>query len=145
MSLRAMCAWLSSEKGVAASASTLSRMMRNSDAYWQGLHDLVEVAAVRFGECCGRRPQDVLTMEDEEFELLWNDILRDKKLEAGNEPDDELADLWDAADILAKEWFALPLEAQNECLSRVRAMMSEEEVEQEQADAEEDDESRAGE
>ena len=123
MSLRAISNWLETERGVALSASTLSRAMRNKDKYWQVLLDFVDADADEFGDFKNLKATDVLELSDEEFSCLLDEGFTTQVADAdGYISKEKTQDFHAAGHRLSKNWFSVPAEARAECLQRMRAL-----------------------
>jgi hypothetical protein len=114
MSSRAISRWLE-EKGFKLSAATISKALREPDAYWQELADLIEPPARLFAQAHNRQLTEILSNRD-----LFDLDTEQAPTIAATGPDDasEMVDaVNDAASTLRDDWFELPESARDACLN----------------------------
>jgi hypothetical protein len=125
MSLRAIRSWLASERKIELSIATLSRAMRARDEHWQALYDLAEPAAFTIGRDSDMPPWRVLRLSEDEFKALeeGGGVLSEEWTPLNEDAEQHQRELFEAAATLGREWFCLPREAREECLSRIAVLM----------------------
>lgn len=113
MSLRAICRWLEETRRIQISVNAVSKAMRNQEAYWAQLVEDVEPAARTFAEAHDTHPVNILDNEDYFMSLeVAPPIISAEDGEGVAKEFDLVAD---AAGVIRNRWFALPIEARNQC------------------------------
>lgn len=117
MSTRAISAWLMENEKIKLSQTTIAKALRESERYWQAIHDEVEPAARTFAAAHGVSVDHVLSSEDA-FEALRNE----PPMIAGSDMLSGRDAIEDAEGVLASRWFGrLDQGARDECLAAVHA------------------------